>query len=41
MEDHQDCHLKRGEHNGERTRSGVFHGAEEDQHIVRPRDKVE
>ena len=39
--DHQDCHIECGKHDRQRTRGRGFYGAEEDQHHVRPRDKVE
>ena len=39
--DHQDCHLERGQHDRQRTRGRGSYGAEEGQHHVRPRDKVE
>ena len=38
---HHDCHSECWKHDRQRTRGRGFHGAEEDQHHLRPRDKVE
>ena len=41
MEDYQDCQLEYGENDQEGTRGGAFHGAEEGQRRVQPRDQME